>query len=40
MDIIKLQILTDQPELRSDLTAKLKTIDYIMIENPSIFREI
>lgn len=38
MDIIKLQILTDKPELRSDFAEKLKAIDYIKIEKPVHFQ--
>lgn len=38
MDTIKLQILTDKPDLRAELAAKLKTIDYIIIEKPIHFQ--
>lgn len=34
MDIIKLQILTEKPELRGELIGKMKAIDYIKIEKP------
>lgn len=37
MDIIKLQILTEQPELRSDIMQKLKVFDYLIIEKPIHF---
>lgn len=38
MDTIKLQILTEKPELRAELAAKLKTVDYIIIEKPIHFQ--
>lgn len=34
MDVIKLQILTDQPELRAALVERLRAIEYIKIEKP------
>lgn len=38
MDIIKLQILTDQNDLRADLVYKLQPIDYLKIEKPISFQ--
>lgn len=38
MDVIKLQILTDQPDLRGALADKLKAIEYIKIEKPVHFQ--
>lgn len=38
MDIIKLQILTNHEELRSNLISKLQSIDYIKVEKPIQFQ--
>ncbi|KAF5035937.1 Iron-sulfur cluster carrier protein [anaerobic digester metagenome] len=38
MDIIKLQILTDQPDLRAELVEKLKVIEYLKVEKPVHFQ--
>lgn len=38
MDIIKLQILSDQPELRAELVQKLQVFDYLIIEKPIHFQ--